>query len=104
MPTVTRRGHRVHYSVEGTGPTVVLLHGLLMADGWLAGGIAPALAADYRVVCIDSLGEGQSDKPDNPSLYLQRERTADVRFPPFADVEGDRFPAWRPTSAIGANA
>ncbi|WP_339933470.1 alpha/beta fold hydrolase [uncultured Brevundimonas sp.] len=78
MPNVTRRGHRVHYSVEGTGPTVVLLHGLLMADGWQAGGIAPALAADYRVVCIDSLGEGRSDKPDNPSLYVQSERTADV--------------------------
>lgn len=78
MPNIIRRGHRVHYSVEGTGPTVVLLHGLLMADGWQAGGIASALAADYRVVCIDSLGEGRSDKPDNPSLYVQSERTADV--------------------------
>src|SRR5437762_5571695 len=39
MPFVVRRGHRIHYTVEGEGPLIVLQHGMLMdASVWKQGG------------------------------------------------------------------
>ena len=78
MPYVLRAGARTHYTVQGAGPLVVLLHGLLMADAWEAGGIAHRLADHFTVVCVDSLGDGRSDRPSEPMRYSQSERAADV--------------------------
>lgn len=79
MPFVTHRGQRIHYSVEGQGPTVVLQHGLFM-DGpsWKAAGFVDALKDRFTVVCVDSLGHGQSDKPADPALYAQSQRAGDI--------------------------
>jgi pimeloyl-ACP methyl ester carboxylesterase len=61
------------------GPSVVLQHGLLLdAGSWRKAGIVSALARRYRVLCIDSLGHGLSDKPVNWELYDQEQRAADV--------------------------
>jgi len=39
MPYVTHRGQRIHYTVEGEGPLVVLQHGLFMdSESWRATG------------------------------------------------------------------
>lgn len=78
MPFATHRGQRIHYSVEGEGPTVVLQHGLFM-DGpsWKSAGFVAAFKG-YRIVCIDSLGHGQSDKPADPALYSQSQRAGDI--------------------------
>lgn len=78
MPFATHRGQRIHYAVEGQGPTVVLQHGLFM-DGasWKAAGFVDALQG-YRVVCVDSLGHGLSDKPADASLYSQVQRAGDI--------------------------
>ena len=56
--------HRLAYESYGHGDrVVVLLHGLLM-DARLNRGVARALAArGHRVVLLDLLGHGESDKP-----------------------------------------
>jgi 2-hydroxy-6-oxonona-2,4-dienedioate hydrolase len=55
-------GQKIHYLEAGSGPPVILLHGL----GGDAGNWAltvPALAARFRVLVPDQIGFGQSDKP-----------------------------------------
>jgi pimeloyl-ACP methyl ester carboxylesterase len=60
--TATIYGVKIHYVEAGSGPVVVLLHGLGgNATNW-AFNIAP-LAQKYRVVVPDQIGFGQSDKP-----------------------------------------
>src|SRR6478672_8473619 len=55
-------GFKLHYRELGRGPTVVLLHGL-GGDGtrWERN-IGP-LSHDFRVIALDQIGFGQSDKP-----------------------------------------
>jgi pimeloyl-ACP methyl ester carboxylesterase len=64
------RGHRLSYGVHGDGPhTLVLTHGLLM-NRHMFDRLGPEMAArGSRVVCIDLLGHGASDAPDDLSLY-----------------------------------
>lgn len=59
---VTIYGAKIHYVEAGAGPTVILLHGL--GGSWqnFVFNIAP-LAAKYRVIALDQLGFGKSDKP-----------------------------------------
>ena len=55
-------GHRVAFTVTGTGSIVLLLHGLGgTADFWQP--IVRELARTYTVICPDLLGFGFSDKP-----------------------------------------
>jgi pimeloyl-ACP methyl ester carboxylesterase len=60
----TWEGYELAYEVHGEGPrTFVFLHGLLL-DATLNRGIAHALAErGHRVVLLDLLGHGRSDKP-----------------------------------------
>ena len=68
--SLVHRGRRLVYEVHGTGPRlVVYLHGLLF-DAGLNRGIARALAdRGNRVVLLDLLGHGGSDKPVHASEY-----------------------------------
>jgi pimeloyl-ACP methyl ester carboxylesterase len=59
---ITLHGHRVRYRAAGTGPLLVLLHGIAGSSstweevgGWLERG--------HRVVAPDLLGHGESAKP-----------------------------------------
>ncbi len=63
-------GHRLVYDVYGTGDQVVVYtHGLLL-DSELNRGIAEALAEHgNRVVLLDLLGHGRSDKPTHATQY-----------------------------------
>jgi len=57
---LTYEGHRVHYSSQGNGPALILLHGFLESlDIWDT--FAAALSKDFTVVCIDLPGHGQSE-------------------------------------------
>ena len=65
-------GVRIHYTIEGTGEPVLLIHGYTSsaAGNWGAPGITKALVADnYRVIAIDNRGHGQSEKPHDASMY-----------------------------------
>ncbi|HWB69074.1 MAG TPA: alpha/beta hydrolase [Solirubrobacterales bacterium] len=63
-------GHRISYDTYGEGDRVlVLVHGLLM-NRRMYEPLAPALAAEgNRVVCVDLLGHGRSDRPEDLRLY-----------------------------------
>src|SRR5690606_25725911 len=70
-------GVRTHYIEAGSGPTLVLVHGGgAGADAfgnW--GHLIPQLASDYRVVAVDMVGFGDTDKPEAAShLYTQAGR------------------------------
>jgi pimeloyl-ACP methyl ester carboxylesterase len=64
-------GARIHYTVDGQGDPVVLIHGLglSIATNWAQPGIISALAGTYQVIAIDNRGHGQSDKPHDPQEY-----------------------------------
>jgi len=59
---VTVFGQKIHYVEAGSGPAVVLLHGLGGSTvNWAFN--VQALAQKYRVIVPDQIGFGRSDKP-----------------------------------------
>ncbi|HMV51313.1 MAG TPA: alpha/beta fold hydrolase [Blastocatellia bacterium] len=55
-------GQKIHYVEAGSGPAVILLHGLGGdATNWAM--TVPVLASKYHVYVPDQIGFGQSDKP-----------------------------------------
>jgi haloalkane dehalogenase len=62
-------GLRIHYVDEGSGPTVLLLHGEPSWSYLYRKMILPLVAAGYRCVAPDLVGFGRSDKPDRRSDY-----------------------------------
>lgn len=68
----------LHVSLEGHGPTVVLLHGWPDTSA-LWDGVAPLLvAAGFRVVVPDLRGCGKSDKPRSVESYRMYHLVSDV--------------------------
>lgn len=63
-------GHRIEYDSYGEGDRVlVLVHGLLM-NRRMFERLGPALAErGNRVICVDMLGHGRSDRPEDLRLY-----------------------------------
>ncbi len=57
-------GHRIFHLSEGSGPNLVLLHGF-PTSSWDWQWIWPELIQSYRVVALDFMGFGYSDKPKN---------------------------------------
>jgi pimeloyl-ACP methyl ester carboxylesterase len=70
MSYFEHRGHRLAYTVHGSGPrTCVLLHGLLLSQK-MHRPLAQALAErGNRVVTLDLLGHGRSDRPRDMTKY-----------------------------------
>jgi 2-hydroxy-6-oxonona-2,4-dienedioate hydrolase len=60
---ITANGNKIRYIEEGDSKnTIILLHGLGgMAERWLP--VVPFLSKKYRVIALDLIGYGQSDKP-----------------------------------------
>ncbi|WJI14766.1 alpha/beta hydrolase [Pseudoxanthomonas winnipegensis] len=63
MKHTTVYGQTLRYYDVGSGPTLVLLHGLGSNAGFDWGAVIPELAKHYRVLAPDQLGFGQSAKP-----------------------------------------
>jgi pimeloyl-ACP methyl ester carboxylesterase len=63
-------GHRIGFDSYGEGERVlVLVHGLLM-NRRMFGRLGPVLAErGNRVICVDLLGHGRSDRPEDLRLY-----------------------------------
>jgi pimeloyl-ACP methyl ester carboxylesterase len=70
MGELTYEGHRIEYDSYGEGDRViVLVHGLLM-NRHMFERLGPALAKrGNRVICVDLLGHGRSDRPEDLRLY-----------------------------------
>jgi len=47
-------------------------------ESWHENGYVERLADQFKVVCVDSLGHGQSDKPATAKSYHQSERAGDI--------------------------
>jgi len=59
---VDLHGHRAAYRVAGSGPAIVLVHGMLNSSRhWEA--VAARLARSYRVIAPDLIGHGGSATP-----------------------------------------
>ncbi len=70
MGELVYEGHRIEYDSHGHGDRVlILVHGLLM-NRRMYEPIAPELArSGNRVICVDLLGHGTSDRPEDLRLY-----------------------------------
>lgn len=69
--SVKVEGVRIACSSEGSGDPVVLIHGLHASTelNWRSPGIIKKLAQNYRVICLDLPGHGESDKPESSDAY-----------------------------------
>ena len=64
-------GSKMHYLDEGEGPAIVLLHGNPTWSYYYRNLIA-VLSKNFRVIAIDHMGCGLSDKPDKYSYTLAK--------------------------------
>ena len=95
------RGHRIAYDVHGEGDrALVLIHGLLM-NRRMYDRLAPEMAArGNRVITVDLLGHGESDKPDDMRIYSMGSLASQAAA--LVDHLGLRRPVVGGTS-LGAN-
>ncbi|HET7054120.1 MAG TPA: alpha/beta hydrolase [Solirubrobacterales bacterium] len=70
MGELSYRGYRIRFDEYGEGERpIVLTHGLLM-NRHMFDRLGPALAErGNRAICVDLLGHGHSDQPDDLRLY-----------------------------------
>jgi pimeloyl-ACP methyl ester carboxylesterase len=61
--TILVFGETIHYWDVGSGPVLVLVHGLGSSKDGDWGRVVAPLSKKYRVIAIDQIGFGRSDKP-----------------------------------------
>lgn len=77
MAILSRDGISIYYEVHGTGQTVLLSNGFSGSTQTWAGQIGP-LSEKYQVIVWDMRGHGQSDAPDDASLYTRDATIGDM--------------------------
>lgn len=79
MPFADSAGRRIHFEISGAGPALFLHHGFTSsAQAWRYFGFTEVLQQQFRVIALDALGHGLSDKPHDIAAYTQEQRAADV--------------------------
>jgi len=74
-----RRAPVLHVAVdEGSGPPVVLLHGIASSYVTFAN-VIPLISDDHRVIALDLLGFGSSPSPDGATYSLEEHAAAVLR-------------------------
>ncbi len=63
-------GARIHYLDKGSGPAIVLVHGLGGQMGNFAYGVVDHLMCEFRVIVIDRPGSGYSTRATDDSAHL----------------------------------
>jgi pimeloyl-ACP methyl ester carboxylesterase len=77
MPMLSAHGLQFHVQQMGTGPDVVLIHGVTGdLSIWFLCQAMPALGTHYRVTAYDLRGHGYSDCP--PSGYTSADHAGDL--------------------------
>ena len=73
MPHVPIDGARCHYTEQGSGPALLLIHGLGASQAdWFCQ--LPALSDEFRCVMPDLVGHGQSDSTGDYAIFAQARR------------------------------
>jgi pimeloyl-ACP methyl ester carboxylesterase len=62
-------GYKVYYLDEGKGSIIVYVHGFL-GSSWIYEDLVDYFSKKYRVIAIDHLGHGKSDKPESEAYEL----------------------------------
>lgn len=62
-------GYKVHYLDKGKGRNLVYIHGFL-GSSWIYEELIEHFSNKYRVIAIDHLGHGKSDKPESEEYEL----------------------------------
>ncbi len=79
MPIFEHANNRLHYQTQGQGTPIVLHHGFTSSSqAWHYFGFVDALAAHCRVITLDALGHGKSDKPHDTDAYTLERRCGAV--------------------------
>ena len=79
MPFVNNNDIEIHYHVEGSGPFLVMQHGLTGSlANWYDYGFVDELQKFYRLVLIDARGHGHSSKPHDTEKYHLQLRVSDI--------------------------
>lgn len=82
-------GVRIHYTDEGRGEPVILVHGFANPANfqWRRTGRIEALSKEYRVIALDNRGHGRSGKPHDPEQYSIQMAEDLVRLMDHLDIE-----------------
>jgi pimeloyl-ACP methyl ester carboxylesterase len=79
VPYAENGGVRIHYKVEGSGPTLLLHHWTFASlDAWYELGYVNALSSGHRLLLMDSRAHGKSDAPHDIRAYGPELRVRDV--------------------------
>jgi len=73
-------GTRIHYLDEGSGPTLLLIHGLAGQMRHFTYSLVERLKGDYRVVILDRPGNGYSTRPPGASAAIAAQARTIARF------------------------
>lgn len=87
MNQTTHKNRKVHYTVSGRGPTVVLLHGFL-EDLTMWDELEHELNQNNRVVRIDLLGHGKTE--NQGEIHSMEDQAEMVRFV-LEELKIDRY-------------
>ena len=80
MPFANNQGVRIYYETVGSGPALILHHGLFGSGaGWADFGYVDALKEHHQLILLDARGHGESDKPHDPAAYDVAHHTSDVQ-------------------------
>ena len=77
---VSSRGFGISYDDVGEGPTIVLISGFSQSGGdwWELGYVDRLVALGRRVLVVDPLGHGGSDRPHQPDAYKWPDVALDI--------------------------
>lgn len=81
MPFASFEDQQIHYRVfnAGDGPPVIWHHGLMgSSDTLLETPVPETLKGRFELLALDSLGHGQSSKPDDPAHYTRVQRAGNI--------------------------
>ncbi len=87
-------GVRIAHDRSGSGPTLLLLHGLSGSrQRWHEAGYIEPLSQHFTVITVDVRGHGESDRPTDAAAYAEEFIVADILA--VADANGaDHFSLW----------
>ncbi len=73
-------GGRIHYLEQGSGPTLLLIHGLTANMRNFTHSLVERLKDKYRVILVDRPGSGYSTRPPRASATIRAQADTLARF------------------------